>query len=168
MSIDLRKRLVLVAAFVTAMGFMTSTSRAQSAPEPTEASPNEPSGFEIAYSMSFIKYDSCDDHQAGEIFRRAVRERFKRCHFPKEVNDKFHDWLVDELESIATAGWQAAAEGLDVTPRSDFPDGINTCKEYRATSAYIERRALLLKYDRQEIDLDAVLPDECPLGPAAL
>jgi hypothetical protein len=35
-------------------------SHAQSAPTPMEVDPNEPSGFEIAYSMSFYEYDACD------------------------------------------------------------------------------------------------------------
>src|SRR5262245_19090485 len=43
------------------------------------------------------------------------------------------DWLVEALEQMATEGWQAAAEGIDVTPRTNFPDGITSCKEYRAT-----------------------------------
>lgn len=156
-------------ACAAAMALTTSPSHAQSTPVPaTEADPNEPSGFEIAYSMSFIKYDACDDHVAGQIFRRAVLERFKRCSFPKEVNDKFHDWLIEELESIATGAWQAAAERLDVTPHSDFPDGISTCKQYRESPVYLEKRALLLKYQRHEVDLDAVMDDDCSLGPAAL
>jgi len=159
---------VVVASVAMNMTFTASPSRAQSAPAPSESDPNEPSGLEMAYSMSFIKYDACDDSEAGHIYRQAVLERFKRCHFPKSVNDKFQGWLVEELEAIATGGWQAAAEGTDITPRSDFPDEIKTCKEYRATPVYVEKRALLLKYYRHEVGLDAVIEDDCRLGPAAL
>jgi hypothetical protein len=37
-----------------------------------------------------------------------------------------------------------------------------------ATPAYVEQRALLLRYDRGEVGLDAIMEDDCSLGPAAL
>ena len=116
-------------------------------------------------------YDACGDSEAGRIFRRAVLEKFESCHFSRAVNQKFEDWLVRNLEEIATVGWKAAAEGKDLTPSSSLlsPDGsITTCKAYRETPSYLEKRELLLKYDRKEVSVDDVVGDDCSLGPAAL
>jgi hypothetical protein len=167
------RRVVALAAIAIAATFLMATpSRAQSAPaSPIPGDPNEPAGFKIAYGLSFALYDACDDSEAGQIFRRAVLEKFEKCQFPQEVRAKFRDWLIENLEEIATSGWRAAAERKDVTPSPDLlsVDGsIKTCKAYRETSAYLEKRTILLKYDRKQIGVDAVVGSECSLGPAAL
>jgi hypothetical protein len=49
------------------------------------------------------------------------------------------------------------------------PDGsAKTCKEYRETPDYVERRANLLRYSRREITVDELIGSDCPSGPAAL
>ncbi len=169
---ETRRVVALVAMAIVATVLMPSPSRAQSAPNtPIVVQSDEPAGFKIAYGLSFAIYDACDDSEAGRIFRRAVLEKFEKCQFPQEVRAKFRDWLIENLEEIATSGWKAAAERKDVTPAPDLlsVDGsIKTCKAYRETSAYLEKRALLLKYDRKQIGVDAVVGSECSLGPAAL
>ncbi|GAB2179468.1 hypothetical protein [Dongia sp. agr-C8] len=140
--------------------------------------PDEPVGAEIAYGMSFFEFDVCGDVEAGRIFRRLIIAKIKACSYSAAAREKFQAHIFKTAEGFAEALLQARAEGrLDQLngPPAIEEEKINphggpkSCKEYRETSDYLERRERLMRYAKGEIGIDEALGEGgCPSGPAAL
>jgi hypothetical protein len=79
-------------------GLLSVKALGQSKPQPL----TDASGFEPAYSMSFIIYDTCGDSEAGHILRSAILEKLDRCPYSSEAKAEFQTWRVEELESMVS------------------------------------------------------------------
>lgn len=119
--------------------------------------------------MSFFDYDACGDAEAGQIFRRALIEKLERCPFSPQAMNDFQKWRIETLERMATELWQAQHKGTELHGPPELSDGtVSSCAEYREIPRHQSKRLSLLRYDRGEIDVDEVIGEECPSGPASL
>ncbi len=129
----------------------------------------DPTPYKIAYGLSFLDYDSCGDSEAGRIVRRAVLEKLARCPFSPEAMDEFQEWRIQNVEGMLADLILGQSKGLKFKGPPEVADGtVASCEEYREMPRYQSKRADLLRYDRGEIDVDAVIGEECHSGPASL
>ena len=131
---------------------MTS-SNAQSPPPTT--GPGGTDTFQVAFGMSYYGFDWCGDRPLGELYRRALLEKFAQCPFADEAKRRFNSWATD----VSTR--DQAAEKKFIAEHGKLPDRLDgmkeTCQEHRQTAAYLEVRELLDRYAEGQANANDVI-----------
>ncbi|HVM86174.1 MAG TPA: hypothetical protein VMW18_19930 [Candidatus Binatia bacterium] len=128
--------------------------------------------------MSFFDFDACGDGEAGRVLRKLILEMVKACPYSAAAREAFRSNVARNTEDMLSRIFQARADGSldqlkgppELEEEKVNPNGgPKSCKEYRETPRYIERRNLLMRYAHKEIGADEALGgSDCPSGPAAL
>ncbi len=155
-----QRTILLMGALVITMVLMpTSWTRAQ----PVEGHLENTEGFKAGFGMSFQGLDACGDRRLGELFRRALMDRFRRCPFSPVAKAAFEDWAE-------ATGTRANAQ-LNELEHGGLPGQMQnlavTCREHRASADYQKLRSVLERYGRGEVSAEAVAPDRCDASPGA-
>ena len=132
-------------------------TRAQSPSENLE----DANAFQIAFGMSFYGFDECGDTAAGDLFRKALVEKFDHCPFSAEARRRFHRWADDQTASAVAAMQRYIADHGKLPEQLD---GMKlTCAALQRTEKYKKTRDILERYSRGEINVDAIIPDRCDM-----
>jgi hypothetical protein len=115
--------------------------------------------FRVAFGMSYYGFDVCGDAADGQLYRKALTEKFEHCPFTAAAKADFRQWSV-QTDAKATADVKRYIAEHDKLPES--LDGKKmTCRQEQATPAYQKTVALLAQYAKGEVKYDAVVPDPC-------
>jgi hypothetical protein len=136
-----------IAALVTA----TTGSAQQLTPATTRGTDT----FQVAFGMSYYSFDECDDRPLGELYRRALLDRFGHCPFPDEAKRRFASWATAESKR------EDALLDHFVADHGKLPDRLDgmkeTCREHRNSMGYRKVREVLNRYARGEANADDVI-----------
>jgi len=109
--------------------------------------------------MSYYGFDVCGDAANGQLYRKALTEKFEHCPFTAAAKADFRQWSA-ATDAKATADIKRYIAEHDKLPES--LDGKKmTCRQEQATPAYQKTVALLAGYAKGEVKFDAVVPDPC-------
>ena len=115
--------------------------------------------FRAAFAMSYYGFDVCGDAADGQLYRKALTEKFDHCPFPVAAKADFRRW------SAATDAKATADVKRYVAEHDKLPESLNekrvACRKEQATPAYQKTIALLADYAKGEVKYDAVVPDAC-------
>jgi hypothetical protein len=115
--------------------------------------------FRVAFGMSYYGFDVCGDATNGQLYRKALTEKFEHCPFTAAAKADFRQWSV-LTDAKATADVKRYIAEHDKLPES--LDGKKmSCRKEQATPAYQKTITLLAQYAKGEVKYDAVVPDPC-------
>jgi hypothetical protein len=105
--------------------------------------------------MSYYGFDWCGDRPLGELYRRALLEKFAQCPFADEAKRRFTSWATDVSTRDQEAEKQFVAEHGKLPDRLD---GMKeTCQDHRNSAGYLKVRELLDRYARGQISAADVI-----------
>jgi hypothetical protein len=130
---------------------------AAQAAKPGEIGDNN--AFRVAFSMSYYGFDVCGDAADGQLYRKALTEKFERCPFTAAAKADFRRWSVT-ADAKGTADVQRYIAEHDKLPES-LDEKRVACRKEQASPAYQKTLALLAQYAKGEVKYDAVVPDAC-------
>jgi hypothetical protein len=131
----------------------------------TPAAPAEGDAFRLAYRMSYYGFDVCGDSADGQLYRKAMIEKFDHCPFTPAAKTDFKQW------SATTDAKSAAEVQRYIAEHDKLPASLDEkkmqCRQEQATPAYQKTVALLAQYAKGEVKFDAVVPDACDVKAGA-
>jgi len=131
------------------------------AAQSTGGSLEKSDAFEIAFGMSFYGFDACGDAAWGDIFRKALVEKFESCPFSAAAKERFRRRIANQTREAKTALDNYIKEHGKLPDR---PEGMKmSCAEIKQTREYMSNHALLERYYRGEIDADEVVREGCDM-----
>jgi hypothetical protein len=121
--------------------------------------------FRVAYGMSYYGFDVCGDFADGQLYRKALTEKFDHCPFTPAAKADFRQW------SATTDAKSAADVQRYIAEHDKLPESLDekklTCRQEQATPAYQKTVALLAQYAKGAVKYDAVVPDPCDVKAGA-
>jgi hypothetical protein len=121
--------------------------------------------FRAAYGLSYYGFDVCGDAADGQLYRKAVTEKFEHCPFTQAAKADFKQW------SAATDAKVTADVKRYIAEHDKLPESLDEkkmqCRKEQATPAYQKTVALLAEYAKGAVKYDAVVPDPCDVKPGA-
>lgn len=127
------------------------------ADRPSEIGDNN--AFRVAFGMSYYGFDACGDAADGQLYRKALTEKFEHCPFTAAAKADFRQYSV-ATDAKVTADIKRYIAEHDKLP--ERLDGMKvSCKAQQQTPAYQKTVALLAGYGKGEVKFDAVVPDPC-------
>lgn len=118
--------------------------------------------YQAAFAFSFA-LDVCGDGPIGDTDRRAIIEKLDHCPFTDAARNEFRSWAADFKLKVQRLQ-QDNVEGDDGLFHRLYPTQ-KSCKEQRENPGYVKDRALIERYGRGEISVDAFPFASCtPVG----
>jgi hypothetical protein len=121
--------------------------------------------YEVSFGMSFWIFDWCGDQVAGEMFRKAVAEKFDHCPF----SDKARAHFRERTSILRTEA--AAMMNKYIIERGGLPERLEgivmSCREQLSMPQYQESRRKLEQYDRGKVAFGDIIPESCDLSSGA-
>jgi hypothetical protein len=137
---------------IITLAAMTS-SNAQLPPSTARADSTDT--FQVAFGMSYYGFDWCGDRPLGELYRRALLEKFAQCPFTDEAKRRFSSWTAN------ISARDKEAEKKFIAEHGKLPDRLDgmkqTCQEHRQSADYLKVRERLDRYARAEINVGDVI-----------
>jgi hypothetical protein len=127
------------------------------ADKPSEIEDNN--AFRVAFGMSYYGFDVCGDAADGQLYRKALTEKFEHCPFTAAAKADFKQWS-GATDAKVTADIKRYIAEHDKLPES-LDEKRVACRKEQATPAYQKTIALLAGYAKGEVKYDAVVPDAC-------
>jgi hypothetical protein len=143
--------------FLYALALALPLAGSAMANKPGEIGDNN--AFRVAYGMSYYGFDACGDAANGQLYRKALTEKFEHCPFTAAAKADFLQWSA-ATDAKVTADIKRYISEHDKLP--ERLDGMKmTCRQQQATPAYQKTVALLAQYAKGEVKYDTVVPDPC-------
>jgi hypothetical protein len=127
----------------------------------SRASPDlvQTDAFEMSYAASFYSLDACGDGLAGQLYRRALLEKFKHCPFSAAARAHFLHRSTVEREKASDA-IKAMIEQRGGMPM--HLDGMAmTCHGQHTDADYQAFRGKLDQYGQGAVSADTIIPQPC-------
>jgi hypothetical protein len=115
--------------------------------------------FRVAFGMSYYGFDICGDAANGQLYRKALTEKFDHCPFTAAAKADFQQWSA-ATDAKVTADIKRYIAEHDKLPES-LDEKKMACRKEQATPAYQKTVALLAQYAKGEVAYYAVVPDPC-------
>jgi len=115
--------------------------------------------FRVAFGISYYGFDVCGDAADGQLYRKALTEKFEHCPFTAAAKADFRQWS-EATDAKATAEVKRYIAEHDRLPES-LDEKRVACRQEQATPAYQKTIALLAGYAKGTVKFDAVVPDAC-------